>query len=53
MKLRWFSMCNEHGVWTERVLQYWNEEEHRWQDVHEQTCKTWEEDECMTMEPFW
>jgi hypothetical protein len=44
-KLRWFAMCNEFGVWTETVLQYWDDDEKRWFDVPNVTCKTWEEEE--------
>ena len=47
MKLRWFSMCDENGVWTKPRLQFWNKDAHRWQDIPYVDCKTWEEEKYL------
>ena len=44
MKIRWFSMCDENGVWTTPVLQVWDSENNRWEDIPYVDCKTWEEE---------
>lgn len=50
MKLRWFATCNRDGVWSESCLQYWDEDNRRWEDVPRVECKTWEEEEYLTRE---
>lgn len=43
MELRWFSTCDQHGVWSEKTLQYWDKVSQRWFDVRDVQCKDHEE----------
>ncbi len=50
MKLRWFSMCDENGVWTKPRLQFWNKDAGDagcWEDIPCVDCKTLEEEKYL------
>ena len=47
MKLRWFSMCDENGVWTKPRLQFWNKDAGCWEDIPCVDCKTFEEEKYL------
>jgi len=53
VKLRYFVTCSEHGVKDDPVLQYWDTEIERWQNIPWVECKDWEEEEYLVKEEIY
>lgn len=47
MKLRWFVVHYGNGVKTQPVLQYWDEDAKKWENVPYFECNIYDEEKCL------